>query len=191
MCYNQPMTLEELNRLVEQTRFIDNSLVNDYKEFLYQNFLFTVHSQKKDPDVLYSEDVIDMEEYEKYLIQQMRYRNHVESFSDMVNSLLRIKAKKAPEIYRAAGIDARHFSKIISNRDYKPTKGTVFALAIAFNLSIAGTENLLMSAGYTFDRSNLFDMSIRFFIERSCYDRKTIDCFMSEFNLPLLPQNWS
>lgn len=102
MCYNQPMTLEELNRLVEQARFIDNSLVNDYKEFLYQNYLFTVHSQKQNPDVLFSEDVIDMEEYGKYLIQQMRYRNHVESFSDMVNSLLR--ESKLKKLLRYTGL---------------------------------------------------------------------------------------
>lgn len=124
---------------------------------------------------------------EKLLSEQKRE----ETFSDMIVRLMREKKRTAPQVYRAAGIDAKHFSKIIGRRDYQPKKETVLAFAIAFHLNLDETEKLLKKAGYAFSSSSMFDVTVKFFIEKKCYNRETIDFLMEGFSLPLLPQNWT
>ena len=113
-----------------------------------------------------------------------------ETFSDMLIRLQNRKHIKAPDLYRKAGIDSKHYSKIISDRNYKTKKETVFALAIALELNLNETVEFLESAGYAFNPSNLFDMTIKYFIQFGNYDRINIDMLMDSMDLPLLPQNW-
>lgn len=58
------------------------------------------------------------------------------------------------------------------------------------NLSLDKTKDFLGKAGYSFNPSNLFDVSIQFFLEKKIYDRTTIGIMMDDLHLPLLPQNW-
>ncbi len=113
-----------------------------------------------------------------------------ETFSDTLLRLIRERNKTAPEVYRAAGVDSRHFSKINSNRDYKPSKETVCAFAIALNLSLKEAEELLEKAGFALSPSNIFDVTISFFLEKRVYDRKRIDLIMENMGIELMPQNY-
>lgn len=113
-----------------------------------------------------------------------------ESFSDMLIRLQNERNVTAPALYKAAGIDYRHYSKIISDRNYKPKKDTALALAIALKLSLPETDDFVGRAGYTFSPSSLFDMTVKYFIQKGIYDRNTIDLLMDSMNLPLLQQNW-
>lgn len=126
------------------------------------------------------------EEIRKILTQRVTG----ETFSDMLIRLQNERSIKAPDLYRSAGIDYRHFSKIISDRQYRPRKDTVFALGLALRLDIDTAEKFLARAGYSFNPSSLADMTIRFFFEIHKYDRNTIDTLMEAMGLPLLPQNW-
>ena len=113
-----------------------------------------------------------------------------ESFSDAIIRLARERNMSSPTVYHGAGIDAKHYSKIISDRNYQPKKETVFAFAIVFKLTVEGTEDLLTSAGFTFNPSSRYDTLIKNFISEGVYDRKIIDEAMDELSLPLLPQKW-
>lgn len=93
-------------------------------------------------------------------------------------------------LYHKAGIDAKHYSKIISDRNHKPKKETVFALAIALELSLSETTAFLERAGYAFNPSSMFDMTMKYFIKNHVYERITIDMLMESMDIPLLPQNW-
>ena len=130
------------------------------------------------------------EEYSRDIEKVIEDARKKETFSDMLIRLQNRKGMKAPDLYHKAGIDLRHFSKIISDRDYKPKKETVFALALALELDEDQSRSFLESAGYSFSPSSLQDMTIKYFIRNRNYDRIVIDMLMESLDLPLLPQNW-
>lgn len=113
-----------------------------------------------------------------------------ESFSDAIIRLARERNMSSPSVYHAAGIDARHYSKIISDRNYQPRKETVFAFILVFKLSLKEAEELLNKAGYSFCPASKYDLLIKSFIEKCVYDRDLIDSTMEALSLPLLPQKW-
>ncbi len=113
-----------------------------------------------------------------------------ETFSDAIIRLQRERGLSAPEVYHGAGIDAKHYSKIISDRNYQPKKETVFAFIIFFKLGLGEAEDLMIKAGFFFNPSSRYDSLIRNFVAEGLYDRKLIDEAMNELNLPLLPQKW-
>ncbi len=113
-----------------------------------------------------------------------------ETFSDAIIRLARERNLTAPEVYHGAGIDAKHYSKIISDRNYQPKKETVYAFMIFFRLDLSESEELLFKAGYCFNPASRYDSLIRSFIARGVYDRRLIDEAMEELNLQLLPQKW-
>lgn len=62
------------------------------------------------------------------------------------------------QVYKAAGIDRRLFSKIVSDRTYKPARDTCIALCFGLRLNIADASELLERAGYTLSHSSKRDM---------------------------------
>ena len=91
-----------------------------------------------------------------------------------------------PEVYNKANINRKHFSKIRSNIDYQPSKKTVLALAIALELSLDETKDLLLRAGLALSPSILFDRIIEYCIETGNYDTFEINCILFEYDQPML-----
>jgi len=93
-----------------------------------------------------------------------------ESFSDRLQRLLCEKDMTAPQCYKRACIDRKLFSKICSNREYRPKKNTVLSLAIALQLNLEETKVFLESAGYALSHSILSDVIVEFYISEGFYD---------------------
>lgn len=110
-----------------------------------------------------------------------------EPFSTTLMRLIDAKGfKKDSDVYRKANIDRRLFSKIRSNENYAPSKPTVLALAIALELTLDQTDDLLERAGFALSRSRKFDVIVEYFIKSKRYDIFEINEVLFKYDQPLL-----
>ena len=111
------------------------------------------------------------------------------SFTEKLIRLIRERNMSEPKIYKAALMDRRLFSKIISNKDYKPSKDTVLALAFAMKLSLTDTKDLLDRAGFTLSHSILRDIILEYFIREHIYNLNKINAFLFEMGEKIIGRN--
>lgn len=73
-------------------------------------------------------------------------------------------------VYKKANIDRKVFSRIRCKADYIPKKKTAVAFAVALELDLPTTLDLLSRAGLAFSPSNRFDLIVAYFISNKNYD---------------------
>jgi len=109
-----------------------------------------------------------------------------EPFSTTLFRLVDAKGKTDAEVYKRANFDRRLFSKIRTDKDYRPSKKTILAFAVALELTLAETTDLLERAGLALSRSMLFDVIVEYFITRGKYDIFEINNVLYEHDQPVL-----
>lgn len=107
-------------------------------------------------------------------------------FTETLLSLIDRSGKKDSEIYRKANISRQHFSKIRSNPLYRPTKPTAIAFAVALELDLEQTKDLIGRAGYALTASSRFDVIVSYFINRKNYNLFDINNVLFSYDESLL-----
>ncbi len=86
------------------------------------------------------------------------------------------------QCYKRANVSKKTFWKINNDPKYKPSKPTVLAFAIALELSLSETEDLLRTVGFSLSHSSTFDMIIEFYIRKGIYDIYEINAALYQFD---------
>ena len=109
-----------------------------------------------------------------------------DTFQQHLFRIIDRKGLKDPEVYKKANLDRKHFSKIRSNINYNPSKRTALALAVALELNLDETKDLLLKAGLALTHSNTFDLIMEYCIEHKMRDINEINCILFEYDQPIL-----
>ncbi|TVP85655.1 MAG: RNase III inhibitor [Acholeplasmataceae bacterium] len=104
-----------------------------------------------------------------------------ENFAETVLRLIRTGDKNEIDIYKKANLDRKLFSKIRNTSTYQPSKSTAIALAIALELNLDETKDLIARAGYALSPSRLSDVIISWAIEEGHHDIDLVNQLLFQY----------
>lgn len=108
------------------------------------------------------------------------------SFMELVWEFADRKGITEPELQKKAGIDRKAYSKLKCGTTKNPSKSTALAIAIALELSLDDTKDLLSRAGLALSPCSKQDLIVRYFIEKESYDMFVINYTLDEYGEPPL-----
>ena len=112
-----------------------------------------------------------------------------ETFSQALFRLIDARQMSDPEVYKRANLSRKLFSKIRKNKDYRPSKPTALALAIALRLNLDETKDLIGRAGFALTHSSKFDIIVEYCIQKNIYNIFELNEILFAFDQPLLGGN--
>ena len=170
--------------------FIDDHYVDAWEEAVYggeKAFHQQISTRRMDIDLYRNRSVREEVPSAPMAASLPDYLKQADAgFTETLLKLIDKTGRKDSEIYKKANLSKQHFSKIRNNPNYKPTKQTAIALALALELDLEGTKDLIGRAGYALNNSSRFDLIIRYFIEQKNYNVLEINMALYEFDQSLL-----
>lgn len=157
---------------------LDKKILAELQEYIDQNMTFILYEKSAAPLEDFVLESISPLEIETFIAQKRKPTLQKVLF-DFIDKK---GAASDAEVYKKAGIDRRHFSKIRSNPEYRPSKNTVIALGLALELNKKETDKLLSSAGYSLSDSETSDLVIQFCIERNIYEIHQVNYALDYFS---------
>lgn len=168
----------------EQRRRIDEELVEYCTMAPMPNSMVLpdeISSKRRAPRKLQSLKAAKAERKLEDLLQEVE-----DTFSESLLRWIIRKDKTNPEVYKKANMDRKLFSKILNNKDYKPSKLNAIALAIALELNLDETKDFIGRAGYALTHSSKLDIIVEWFIQQKNYNVFEINMTLFEFGQPTI-----
>jgi hypothetical protein len=158
---------------------LDKKILEELQEYLHHHLDKMIVCNQLEAPLEYMIDA-DIKESE---IEVFINSNRKPALQKVLFSFIDKKATSDSEVYKKAGIDRKHFSKIRSNPNYRPGKNTIIALALALELTKKEMDKLLSSAGYSLSDSDTTDLIIQFCLEKKIYDIDFVNQTLDYFSL--------
>jgi len=156
---------------------LDKMLLEELQQYIVRNLSYIVCEKSIAPLEDFVLESISPLEIESFIAEKRK-----PTVQKVLFGFIDKKGCKDSEVYKKAGLDRRLFSKIRSNPEYKPSKNTVTALALALELNKKETDKLLSSAGYSLSDSETSDLVIQFCIERKIYEIDQVNYALDYFS---------
>ena len=156
---------------------LDKMLLEELQQYIDRNLSYIVCEKSIAPLEDFVLESISPLEIESFIAEKRK-----PTLQKVLFGFIDKKGCKDSEVYKKAGLDRRLFSKIRSNPEYKPSKNTVTALALALELNKKETDKLLSSAGYSLSDSETSDLVIQFCIERKIYEIDQVNYALDYFS---------
>ncbi|WP_026653317.1 macro domain-containing protein [Butyrivibrio proteoclasticus] len=105
-----------------------------------------------------------------------------QSFQERLFSLIDKSGLDDVTVYKRANISKKVFSDIKTKKNYKPSKKTAVAFAIALELTMDETADLLQRAGIALSPSSKFDLIVGYYISHGMYNIMEINTVLFKNN---------
>ena len=106
------------------------------------------------------------------------------TFMELVFSFADAKGMTDVEVQKKANIERKAFSKLKCGTTKNPSKSTALALAVALQLNLDETKDLLSRAGLALSPCSKQDVIVQYFIEREAYNIFEINIALFEHGEP-------
>jgi hypothetical protein len=116
----------------------------------------------------------------------VKEKRQYETFAYALEKHREEKGMSPAELYKGAWIDKRLYSKILSTANYKPAKATAIAFGLALKLNSDEFTAFLQNAGFALSDSSLFDLVIRFCVEKEIYDLHDVNALLVQADQKVL-----
>lgn len=109
-----------------------------------------------------------------------------DTFAVMLLKLIDKKGMTDVQCYKKANVSKGTFWKINNDPKYRPSRETVIAFAIALELTLDETEQLLKTVGFSLSDCSVFDRIIKFYLMNGIYDVFEINAALFRYDQPCL-----
>jgi hypothetical protein len=175
---------------------INDNLITELKLYIKEHYklvsfsgLVPAKGRGKKPGIATKAQGIRGKEFDEIsdlMTDFVKKNRKLDTFAYALEKIREEKGMSPAKLYKAAWIDKRLYSKIMSTANYKPAKNTAIAFGFALKLNSDEFTVFLGNAGFALSDSSLFDLVIRFCVEKEIFDLHDVNALLVQADQKVL-----